>query len=143
MTTIVENENQNQPTNQQPTTNLFTQLRSSIVEHSGGQFLRLKDGESQIVTVLVHVDGNNPENTTPREEQVMNFDKTKKIWKLRLDCFVGNNRDETKVFHVRAQDKTEVIALLERGVRRLRISRYGSTATNTKYTFTPETEHLQ
>ena len=113
----------------------FTQLRTSIVEHSAGQYLRLKDGESHVVTVLVNYDPEHPENSTPREEETLNFDKTKKIWKLRLDCFVGNNTESTKIFHVRAQDKADVLALLERGVRRMRISRYGSTASNTKYVF--------
>jgi hypothetical protein len=115
---------------------LFAQLRTAVVEHSAGQYLRLKDGESHVVTVLVNYDPEHPRNNTPREEEVLNFDKTKKIWKLRLDCFVGNNNTtDTKIFHVRAQDKADVIALLERGVRRMRISRYGSTAQTTKYVF--------
>jgi hypothetical protein len=131
--TIEQQNNNNNPTiPQQP---LFAQLRTSIVEHSAGQYLRLKDGESHVVTVLVNYDSQNPENSTPREEEVLNFDKTKKIWKLRLDCYVGNNTENTKIFHVRSQDKADVLALLERGVRCMRISRYGSNAQTTKYVF--------
>jgi hypothetical protein len=126
------NNNNNQTTQQQP---LFAQLRTSIVEHSAGQYLRLKDGESHVVTVLVNYDPDHPQNSTPREEEVLNFDKSRKIWKLRLDCYVGNNTENTKIFHVRAQDKADVLGLLERGVRRIRISRYGSTAQTTKYVF--------
>jgi hypothetical protein len=129
-TTIEQQSNNNQTT--QP---LFAQLRTSIVEHSVGQYLRLKDGESHVVTVLVNYDPEHPENSTPREEEVLNFDRTKKIWKLRLDCYVGNNTESTKIFHVRAQDKADVLGLLERGVRCMRISRYGSTAQTTKYVF--------
>jgi hypothetical protein len=128
-------EETNNPTN--PTSPLFRQLRSSITEHSAGQFLRLKDGESVVVNVLVNYDATNPANNTPREEEVLNFDKSKKIWKLRLDCYVGNNTENTKIFHVRSQDKSEVISLLERGVRKMRISRYGTSATTTKYVFSP------
>jgi len=131
--------NQTQTEQPQTQSQLFTQLRNAIVEHSAGHYLRLKDGESQVVTVEVKYDPNNSENWPPREEEVQNFDKTKMVWKLRLDCYLGNNtKSDTKIFHVRTQDKAEILALLERGVRRLRISRYGSTAQNTKYTFTPE-----
>jgi hypothetical protein len=133
-TTIEQQSNNSNQTTPQP---LFAQLRTSIVEHSVGQYLRLKDGESHVVTVLVNYDPEHPENSTPREEEVLNFDRTKKIWKLRLDCYVGNsnNTENTKIFHVRAQDKADVLGLLERGVRRMRISRYGSTAQTTKYVF--------
>ena len=127
-------------TKKEETEQLFDDLKDSIVEHGGGNFLRLKDGESATVTVAVHYDLD-PAKRQPREEEVMNFDKTKKVWKLRLDCYVGDDVNKpnstTKIFHVRAQDKAEVLSLLKSGVRRMRISRFGSTATNTKYTFTP------
>ncbi len=123
---------------------IFSQLKDSIIEHSGGPYLRLKDGESQIVTVIVGRDPNDPEKITPREEQVQSFDKTKMTWKMRLDCYLGDNTSgETKIFHVRAQDKKEVYALLKGGARRFRITRYGSTAQNTKYTFQPIMETYQ
>jgi hypothetical protein len=134
-TSTIENQpsnSNNTSTTQQP---LFAQLRTKIAEHSSGQYLRLKDGESHVVTVLVNYDPEHPENSTPREEETLNFDKTRKIWKLRLDVYVGNNTENTKIFHVRAQDKADVLGLLERGVRRIRISRYGSTAQTTKYVF--------
>jgi hypothetical protein len=131
--TTIEQQNTNN-TNTNNNGPLFAQLKSSIVEHSAGQYLRLKDGESAIVNVVVNYDPTNPQNSTPREEEVLNFDKTKKIWKLRLDVNIGDNNG-SKVFHVRAQDKADVVSLLERGVRRIRISRYGSTAQTTKYVF--------
>jgi hypothetical protein len=114
-------------------TNLFAGLKASILEHSRGNFLRLKDGESEVVTVAVDQMAADANRRTPREEEVDNFAKTAKVWKLRLDCRVGSTN---KVFHVRAQDKADVLALLERGVRRIKIARFGSTAKNTKYVFT-------
>lgn len=59
-------------TQTQPSTTsaLFAQLRSSIVEHSSGEFLRLKENESQVVTVLVRPDPD-PAKATPRECRVL------------------------------------------------------------------------
>jgi hypothetical protein len=137
MSTIEKSQQQQTQPNKEETDQLFDDLKESIVEHGGGNYLRLKDGETAVVTVAVHYDPD-PEKRQPREEKVMNFDKTKQVWKLRLDCYVDDNTEgPTKIFHVRSQDKAEVLSLLKNGVRRMRISRFGSTATGTKYTFTP------
>lgn len=117
----------------QQTNNIFAGLKAAIAEHSSGGYLRLKDGQSAVVTVLVDQTNPDPAKRTPREEYVDNYAKTSKVWKLRLDCQVD---DTKKIFHVRAQDKAEVLALLERGVREIKIARFGSTAQTTKYTFT-------
>jgi hypothetical protein len=114
-------------------TNLFEGLKAAILEHASSNFLRLKDGESAVVIVDVDLMNADPNKRTPREEEVENFDKTAKVWKLRLDCRVGSSN---KVFYVGARDKADVVALLERGVQKIRISRSGSTAQTTKYTFT-------
>ena len=126
MTEIENTRNTKQP-------NLFEGLKSAIREHASSNFLRLKDGESADVIVDVDLLNADPNKRTPREEQVWNFDKTAKVWKLRLDCRVG---DSNKVFYIGARDKIDVVALLERGVRKIRISRFGTTARTTKYTFT-------
>ncbi len=112
---------------------LFKGLRDEIGEHAKPEYLKLKDGECIVVTVVVDRKNEDPAKRTPREELVLNFDKTDKIWKLRLDLLVGNSK---KVFYVGQRDKAEVLALLERGVRKISICRYGSTAQTTKYTFT-------
>jgi hypothetical protein len=117
--------------------NLFEGLKAAIREHASSNFLRLKDGESAIVIVDVDLLNADPNKRTPREEQVENFDKTAKVWKLRLDCRVGSSN---KVFYVGARDKADVVALLERGVRKIRISRFGSNVLTTKYMFTEITE---
>jgi hypothetical protein len=116
---------------------LFEGLKAAIREHANSNFLQLKDGESADVIVEVDLMNADPNKRTPREEQVENFDKTAKVWKLRLDCRVGSYN---KVFRVGARDKADVVALLERGVRKIRISRSGSTAQTTKYIFTEVTK---
>jgi hypothetical protein len=83
----VQQEQASQPQSQPQTTTLFAGLKAAIVEHSSGSFLRLKDGESAVVTVDVDPLNADPMKRTPREEQVDNFAKTGKVWKLRLGCF--------------------------------------------------------
>jgi hypothetical protein len=117
--------------------NLFEGLKVAIREHASSNYLRLKDGESAVVTVDVDLMNADPNKQNPREVQVDNFNKTAKVWKMRLDCRVGSSN---KVFYVSARDKEDVVALLERGVRKIRISRFGTTAQTTKYTFTEVTE---
>jgi hypothetical protein len=117
--------------------NLFEGLKAAISEHASSNYLRLKDGESAVVIVDVDLMNADPDKRTPREEQVPNFDKTDKVWKLRLDCRVGSS---SKVFYVGTRDKAHVVALLERGVRKIRISRSGTTAQTTKYSFTEVSE---
>jgi hypothetical protein len=129
----IGNEQQEQASQPEPqTTTLFAGLKAAIVEHSNGKFLRLKDGESIVVTVDVQYNAD-PAKCMPREEEVDNYDKTGKVWKLRLDCIVGTTR---KVFYVGPRDKSDVVALLESGVRKIKIARFGSTAQTTKYVFT-------
>jgi hypothetical protein len=117
--------------------NLFEGLKAAIREHASSNFLRLKDGESADVIVDVDLMNADPNKRTPREEQVENFDKTAKVWKLRLDCRVGSSN---KVFYIGDRHKADVVALLERGVRKIRISRSGADAKTTKYVFTEVTE---
>jgi hypothetical protein len=135
MTTVQDTQANENP---EPTTttikkkqDFFEGLRRAMVENAGGDFLRLQDGEYVVATVQVVVDPD-PTKQTPRFEEVDNYNKTGKVRKMRLDLEVGTGK---KVFYVGSQAQRQVIALLQRDVRRIKISRFGSTAQNTRYVF--------
>jgi hypothetical protein len=89
---------------------LFAGLRASIADHSG-KFLKIRDGQSVIVTVKIDPLNADPEKRTPKEIQVDNYKKDGKVWKLRLDVVLPTGSE--KIFDVRSTDKETVLRLLE------------------------------
>lgn len=83
MTSEKDHEEQDENTQKK----LFDGLKAAIVEHGGGDFLRLKDGESAAVTVDVDLANTDPTKQTPREEQDGALDKASTSYNDTFDAF--------------------------------------------------------
>jgi hypothetical protein len=111
---------------------LFDRLRIETIEYSSGEVLRLQDSECVSCEVEVAYDPADPTKSTPKHVLVSDYnDKDKKKMRLCLDIRIGNTKKKHIVSELK---KREVLAMLERGVRRMKICRSGIDR-ETRYTY--------
>lgn len=129
--TSEQTRNQSQQTNEKKK-DLFARLREKIIEHANGPFLKLKDGQSAVITVLVR-DSPNPVEESPREELVKNpyAPNDPPRWMLRLDCIFCETE---KIYYVTEKYIPQVVDMIGNGTRKIRITRKGNDK-KTEYTY--------